>query len=240
MKIHGRTSYSKAVILTAERVWELESMLRKHCTAVKYEISTFSGIKLEFQAMDELLEYDNFKKKRIRTLRVLGFTKCESVVEMTFLSSNTRKKARGYHETCICDYTFKNMDSQSIFREDMADFFDKCTAPYWIWGKLPVCFVPLFLGCLYVVCSYFAGKFSLPMINGRIGITVIIAPLLLISFPLGHVIHKVFPPVVFLWGEEIQRNGRYEKFRNNFWWGGIVAVCASLLASLLHKCLFPF
>ena len=84
MTINGKISYHKALVLTPERISELEAVLKKHCDKITYEATTVSGVEIAFENVDELLDYENFEKKRIKDLTVIGYKGYSRVYRITF------------------------------------------------------------------------------------------------------------------------------------------------------------
>ena len=119
MTLNGKITYYKAIVLTPERIQELESVLRKHCDTITYEATTVSGVEIAFENAEELVDYENFEKKRIKDLTVIGYKKYSRVFRISFEYSLWWFKSRGYDDTCTCSYTLNSLDEESVFSSDI-------------------------------------------------------------------------------------------------------------------------
>lgn len=70
MLISGKMKYKKAVILTEEKMHELETLLHKYCDKVSYKAETINDSEIVFSSLDELLQYDNFESRSLKTLQI--------------------------------------------------------------------------------------------------------------------------------------------------------------------------
>lgn len=231
MKLEGRFEYKKALILTPERVRELETILLKYCNNVSYVATTLVDTDISFESVDELFGYDNFQTRRIKSLTVTGREGFERIVSCTF-DANSLKFFVGYGTTCMCRYTVSTIDMETALRTDILIFLKKVTPAFWLIGKFR------FFGLLGFISLYafpfllFFGrtdsiewplyKFILPLLFG-LGVVEILRLV-------DHcVLEKLFPPIVFLWGEE---KGYYEKcdrMRKNTFWCVIVAIIVGVV-----------
>lgn len=241
MTLNGKITHHKAIILTPERILELEFVLKKHCDTITYEATTVSGVEIAFENAEELIAYENFEKKRIKDLTVIGYKKYSRVFRVSFTYSLWWFKSRGYDDTCTCSYTLKSLDEESVFSSDIKNFLKKCTARYWIWGKLSLFGILWPYSCLLTSYNYFSGKFENMTINAALLLlAIVIAALFIIGIGAFDrlIIRNVFPPIAYLWGEEKDRQGRLANLRNNLLWTVIIGGLLSLLLTYITHILF--
>ena len=241
MMLNGKITYRKAIVLTPERIYELESLLKKHCETITYEATTVSGVEIAFENVEELICYENFEKKRIKHLTVIGYKRYSRVFRISFEYSLWWFKTRGYDETCTCSYTLNSTDSESVFSSDIKIFLKKCTAKYWMWGKLSLFGIVGFYCCLQTSYMYFAGALRNLTIWARDAFLAIPIAILLIAGTgafYRFVIRNVFPPIAYKWGEEKKRQERMDTIRNNLLWTIVVGVVVGVFVEILNKTLF--
>ena len=241
MTLNGKITYHKALVLTPERIYELESILKKHCDKVTYEATTVSGVEIAFENVEELVGYENFEKKRIKDLTVFGYKNYSRVFRVSFEYSLWWFKSRGYDDTCTCLYTLNSLDDESIFSSDFKNYLKKSTARYWVWGKLSLIGIIWPYSCLLTSYNYFTGKFENVTIDGASLLLAIVIAVLFISGVGAFdrlIIRNVFPPMAYLWGEEKDRQGRLENLRNNLLWTVIIGGLMSLVLTYITHILF--
>lgn len=241
MTLNGKINYNKAIVLTPERMQELESVLKKHCEKVTYEATTVSGVEIAFENAEELIGYENFEKKRIKDLTVIGYKKYSRVFRISFEYSLWWFKYRGYDDTCSCSYTLNSLDEENIFFSDIKNFLKKCTARYWIWGKLSLFGIILPYSSLLTSYNYFTGKLENVAIDASsFLLSIVIALLFIVGVGAFDrlIIRNVFPPIAYLWGEEKDRQARFVNLRNNFLWTVIIGGLLSLLIAYITHILF--
>ena len=231
MKLEGKFDYKKALILTPNRIQELESIFLKYCTSVSYDATTVADTEISFSSFDELLNYDNFQDRKIKELTVTGRQGRDRVVSCLFGTVGFTL-LWGYDETCICRYSVLTVDIETTIRSDILTFLKKITAPAWIAGKFR--FFGL-LGCISLYAApflLFFGKNTVKDIDATSAIICILCSYCLIkSLKLidKHILAKFFPPVVFLWGEEQVQYEKYDKTRKNIFWCVIVAIIVGII-----------
>lgn len=231
MILEGRFEYKKALILTSERIRELETILLKYCERVTYEATTVAETEVSFVSVDELLSYDNFQNRKLKSLTVNGRNGIDRTVTCMFAPDNVRFFV-GYGETCICRYTVSTVDTETTLKSEILTFLKKVTASFWLIGKFRLFGL---LGCisLYIFPSL--------LLFGGIRSTewsfAMLIPSLLLGYGLvaitrlldRYVLERLFPPIVFLWGEEAEYYEKCDGMRKNIFWCIIVAIVVGIV-----------
>lgn len=238
MKLDGRFEYKKALILTPERVKELEAILLKYCKEVSYEATTVADTDISFASSDELFSYDNFQSRRIRALTVTGRVGLDRIVTCAFEAGGLRFLV-GYDETCICKYTVSNVDVETTLKDDILTFLKKVTASFWLlskfrlFGLLGFVSLYLFLPMIFIIGGKGSGKTTIP---GAI-VSILIGFLFVNMVRLfdRYFLERMFPPITFLWGEEQTRYEKSEGIRKNVFWGVLIAIAAGVIGNIIYN-----
>ena len=231
MTLDGRFEYKRALVLTPERIKELETIFRKYCERVFYEATTVAETDISFVSVDELLNYDNFQNRKLKSLTVTGRNGIDRIVTCTFVPDNI-KIFVGYGETCICRYTVSTVDAETTLKADILTFLKKVTASFWLIGKFRLFGL---LGCvsLYIFPSL--------LLFGRVSDAEWSFSRFILSLLLGYglvaiirlvdrcVLEKLFPSIVFLWGEETEYYEKCDRMRKNIYWCVIVAIVVGIV-----------
>lgn len=231
MTLDGRFEYKKALILTPERIKELEIILLKYCERIAYEATTVAETEITFASVDELLSYDNFQNRRIKSLTMIGRNKIDRVFTCIFEASGLQSLF-GYDGTFICRYTVSDVDTETTLKEDILDFLNKATAQFWIFGKIRL------LGLLCILC-WFSAVYLVGYNNSNTGEKTVLGAFLACILGLSIVgmsitidqcfLKNLFPPLSFVWGEEKFRFSKYEQLRKNIFWCVIIAIVVGIV-----------
>lgn len=231
MILEGRFEYKKALILTPERIKELETILLKYCKRISYEATTVAETEITFASVDELLSYDNFQNRRIKSLTMIGQNQFDRVFTCIF-EARGLKILFGYDGTFVCRYTVSNVDTETTFKKDVLVFLKKTTAQFWILGKLRL------FGLLCMLC-WFSAVYLIGYNNSNAGEKTVLGAFLACILGVSVVgtsiiidqcfLKNLFPPLSFVWGEEKIRFSKYEQLRKNIFWGVIIATIVGIV-----------
>ncbi|MBQ4447069.1 MAG: hypothetical protein II897_02095 [Clostridia bacterium] len=223
MIIRKETTYRKRLVISQNRIIELDSILEKYCERIRYKATTDQGTSLAFEDRDELLKYDNFKNGKTISLDVSGESKDRSTsIEITIAPTFKLKD-----ETARCRYEFSDNDKERLFVDDWTTFLKKCTeyqisytickvATFVFWLSLGVYFLVRFFNTKLRDLSYYPLLF-----------------ILMFSF-IKTVTHdktiwdRVFPPAVFPWGEEREKNLKRINIRSQLFWAVVIPTAISI------------
>ena len=241
MMLEGWFEYKKALILTPERINELEKILLKYSESVSYEGKTVANTAISFTSMDELLIYDNLRNRKLKSLTVIGKrNKYERVVTCEFEAGGLGILV-GYDETCVCSYNVSNVDIETTLREDIQTFLKKITARYWLFGKFRI--VGLMMALCLLLVSYIlnVGVKRSGNLDVKVFLFTTIAGILIARGAImidRYVIRELFPPLSFLWGEAVDQGKRMEVWRSNLFWVIIVGILLAILGPKMYEMVF--
>ena len=224
MIIKKELSFKKRLVLSPDRINELDATLKKHCDKVQYSATTDTETSLTFENLDELLEYDNYKNGRIKSLKIT----CTSSDYSTSIDIIIAPQFTLKHETAICSYEFDNNDKERLFVDAWKTLMAK-SAEYQVSYMISKSIIFVFLLCL----SLFLTIVLLSNAQWRtIAHLPIVALIMSVFFrrlaPNISLLNRVFPPAVFPWGEERNRHLKRIAWRSNLFWAAIVPTVISI------------
>ena len=243
MKISGRIKKKKAVIISPDRLRELCDIIVKHCDRLEFSAETYARTSITFDSIEELLNYDNFKPRRLISLDVEGYVGYSRIISVE-IGNLSISPITNYGRTLLCDYQLPSIDAETVFKNDFETWFQKAKSGYWLLGKFS------FNGLLFIPSAAITLIRLLAGERAEIDLsnTVLLAALLfvialsvalvyLLKFLDTYLLGNLFPAVVLLWGEETTRFEKWQKFRSNLLWGVIIAVLLGLMTNYLYDTL---
>lgn len=243
MIISGKIKRKKAVTILPERLKSLCVIILKHCERLEFSAETYAKTSICFDSIDELLEYDNFKPRRIISVGIDGYIGYSRVLSVQIGDLNFSPVVN-YGSTVRCDYKLPSVDAETIFKTDFETWYKKVTSSHWLLGKFSfngLFFVP---SAFITLIRFLSGvDVGIDLTNGLIigALVVVIASVFALIHILKlldvHLLGNLFPAVAFLWGEETQRNEKWEKFRSNLLWGVLLALLLGLVTNYLYDTL---
>ena len=243
MKISGKIKRKKAVILTPEKVASLCDIILKHSERLEFSAETYAKTSITFDNMNELLEYDNFKPRRITAIEISGYIGYSRIISAEIGNSNFSPIVN-YGSTIRCDYQLPAVDEETIFKSDFETWYQTVKSEYWLLGKFSftgLVFVPsIFITLVRLISGAELGiDLSSGLVWGALVIVTAIAACLVHVLNLldVHLLGNLFPAVAFLWGEEQKRNEQWGRFRSNLLWGIIIALLLGLVTNYLYDTL---
>ena len=235
MNIHGSFKYKSAIILTRERVKEIEKTLLKDFNDLNCYVITYSKDTVRFDTIDELLDYDNFGEWKIKSLHIDGTKPGGQKIEIYFRAEMGLLVS--FSSTIEISYTVSDLKEIVALKEQALLIFKKCKAPYNLISKFA-------LYSVICIISIVSAIFTLSLPDVQIAtlafnvksivvmmLTGIIAGFLIIKFPTGW--GKLFPPIVYYWGEEIGVSDRRNQLRTNIFWGVFVALIIGVITTYI-------
>ena len=72
MKVSGKLSYKSAIIVNDVFFKDIDELLREYFEKPKYSAQLINDDEVEFESVSELISYDNFSNRAIKTMRI-GF-----------------------------------------------------------------------------------------------------------------------------------------------------------------------
>lgn len=231
-------TYKRIIVLTIQRMKELETLLLKHCDSIAYKAITKNDAEILFDSFDEMSGFSNFGDDKIKSLSL----KCRVKNDYNFMIDIVfSPKYPYYSDTVRCMYCFSNIDKESVFIADFKKFLDRIAiyhtryticewasfAFFLILGLYPI-FIP-FNGNAY----YQTARGVFPLIMGILLSEVIPIGLYYLCSKL--IWKKLFPRAIYAWGEESESYSRLEKVRSSLFWGVLVTTVISFVVGLILK-----
>lgn len=229
MKKTGSFSHFKNIFLDRTRMEELYTILMKYSHHLKIEAKTIDGASVVFESYDELLEYTNYKKDRLRRLEIRGYPEdsWDNVFDLTFPSEYSMKYS------AECSYNFRELDKETVFCHEVQNFLDRASSLY----------IPAAIGKFVSLCLIFFVLFFLILgvsHDSSIASSVVggIAAMLIHEAFLHCIWYKLFPLVSFSWGESITYYKNIAKLRNFIFIGIFLAIAIGLFVNYISNYLF--
>ena len=223
MKKSSTFVYEKSVFLNEKRMDELRNILLKYCDRLIFRAKTIENTSIEFDSYDELMQYDNYKKSRIKSLDITGY-KNESLISHIDLNFTTEYPAL---RSVRCVYKFEQVDEDTLFGKEIREFIDKannCRTPYYMYVFIFVIFIMAVLTIFELL--FLKVSFSISIFHcmvTTIGLTIL-------SILLWQ---KIFPIVSFSWGEATAYYEKIKKLRYSIFWSVGVASVVSITAGVI-------
>lgn len=240
MLISGKMKYKKAVILTEDKMHELETLLHKYCDSISYKAETINDSEIVFSSLDELLQYDNFESRSLKALQISASGESGYRIKLYFEADSLFSLFTGYDETFHCSYDVDTVDAETTIRSEITTFLRKITAGYWLIAKFRfykllflLCLGTIFYFLVYGVTRPSNTNIPLVFISGVIGVVISFGLITVIKAIDRYFLQRCFPPIAFVWGEGKTQFEKSQKLRTNLLWGFIVAILASIIASLI-------
>ena len=70
MKYKTEFSFNKAIIVDANMLSEMQKVILEYCDNIEYRAYLENRDKIEFESLDELLEFENSKRNRINEIYI--------------------------------------------------------------------------------------------------------------------------------------------------------------------------
>lgn len=213
----GTFTFNKNIVLDETSIRDLNSLLSDFCSRIEYQVITKNNDNIVFNSLEELLLYDNFKKGKIKKLEFVG--KINSIIVFV-LNLHSKRHSPPY---VIGTYSFNNLNMETLFISSLNKFFEKRVECYY-----HHCVSSIVLGL-----SMFIGSFYLILRNELFDYTSMISIafylVLIYTFIENIVLKYLFPPVVFLWGKELDVHKTRTDIRKNIVW---VIIVPTIMAAL--------
>ena len=232
MKKESQIICKKRLLITKERLEELQNLISKYCTRIDWRATLTDGTTVTFDSFEELQNYSNFGSARILGIKASG----RSNDFKTTINVNISREYPALKHFGECRFEFASEDQYTVFRKEIKDFFDKCVE-----GELGFQ-VGRWLLALVLLGMVLFTAFTLMKITSESIVLIILFYLMLVGFAFWLTISistkvwdLVFPSIVFAVGEGIARYEKFIKWRSNVFWGVLVATAISLLVGLVLK-----
>lgn len=238
MVISGNIRFNKAIKLDSDRMHELESILLQFCERVEYACTIRDKVDIQFDTLSELLNYDNYGKRKIISLQISGYTLFTRIFRIDI--ENDLSFILNYSNTIRCKYELNSISKETLFTNLFYKFCDKIKLSYWLMGKMSLHFLLSLTGLIIVILSavltFGSNKLStLSYSFYDYTLLFLIASLIYLgTYRLDKVIlKKYFNPIVFCWGEEIAIFNKIESSRTRIFWGLFISPILGFIGGLI-------
>ncbi len=228
MTIEKELFYKKRLVISLDRIDELDTILRKYCHTIRYKATTANGSSLIFKDKIELQKYDNFKNGKIVHLNIM----CRSEDYLTSIEIDLAPKYHLKKETARCKYTFTDYDQERLFVGAWEEFLKKITE-YQI--SYRICLI-----CSFILVTAFCVFLPIRFINTKYGALTLFPIIIYLLFEFTTIMYKsdtlwdkIFPPAVFPWGEEEHKYNKLITLRSNLFWAVVIPTIVSIVLETL-------
>ncbi len=235
MNIYGKIRFKDAIIIDEKLLRDLENTISQFFGKVSYSCRLCNDNRIEFESLDELINFENVKIRKIVSLSMKFncINEIEFEPDISFFSS--------YKYTVQGTFNTDDLDKSVLFQEKVKAILDRNKQDRWYiiltkMNYMHLCLASfIFSTCSTIYAIYTGGleqKISYnPLIFNlsiSIGVVFFILAVILSKFR-----NVLLPPVAFKIGEQIKE---IEKGRNLFskiFWGVIVAFIVSLVVAYI-------
>lgn len=230
MRQNKKIEFNKPIVLDADRMNELYTILQKYSNKVSFRGITKEEAKIDFDSYEQLMRYSNYDKERLVSLEVRGRTWGENNdvdIDIELQPDPIfRRSVRG-------SFQFDDVEKARLFELELIDFLNRSVENYgssiglktilWVVLIAIVTFLFVILLKKDLLKNNMASLFG-----GCMGSLSVVY-----MMNIGKITNKVFPKVSFVWGEEAKRYNRRAKLRSNLFWCVLVATIIAIGTGVL-------
>ncbi len=242
MNISGSLTYGKAIIVTPDNIRNLVNIIYKYCDVVKYSAINKMKETINFDNIDQLINYDNFENTKIESLTIIGKNSKNTwhdIVKCVFKADE--KGLLSYRTTFKCNYEFESDDSKKLLVEEISLLLRKMKAPYWIASKINIFTVGFVVSFTLLFYTWKPENIiNKPPFMLYIAVTSIAILAVALGFKILALIEIglkwLLPPIIFDWGEEHKHLIKSNEIRHNFIW----CICVGLIVTIIGAIICRF
>lgn len=249
MNISGKIEKRKAIAVDEASLKNLYDIVLQYSENVKFEGTTVSdstNATIQFNDIDELLAYENNKWRRLLGLKIYGNVRSTQTIVVDIRENTLALSLMNYEKTFEFSYHVDSIESETILKRRVEEWFEKVKCNYWRIGKLSLFRVLIILFLIFSCLPLPSPKTdTVPQTNYIImmmaaigGFCVLVLIGVLANMVDKYVLKNLYPPVAFLWGDEIRRYEEWAKWRSQILWGIFVAPILGGVGNYLLSFLF--
>ena len=216
------------MLITVERLVELQNLLSKYCTRIDWIATLTDGTTVTFDSFEEMKNYSNFGRAKILGIKAFGRSDdFKTIINVTISREYPTLKRFGE-----CSFKFDSEDQHTVFRNEIENFFDKCVE-----GELPYQ-TGRWISVLVLLGVVLFATFSLFQIPTEKTVLTSVFVFILTGFTLWlsimvstKVWDHIFPSIVFAVGEEEKRYEKHKKTISSIFWGVIIAAIVAIVVN---------
>lgn len=229
MLIKGNIEFRKAIVVDRKLLEEIENIITAYYGRPRYSAILENDDKIMFDSIDEILEYDNYEKRKINILNLLA----NQTFNLTFHADLSF--IHNYKHTVVGGYETKNNNDSILIVEKIQESLNKSKQPlyYTLLSKVSMMYLVIIIGIISLMLNiYNRFQSSIEYSSAFYINTVIISALIfyIIGTAFSKIIGYFFKPVIFNWGKEVERIGKIKSLRGNIFW---VIVVGAIMAYIL-------
>lgn len=214
MVVKGEYKYKKAILIDPEKLKAFLTVIEEYASDLEYSARLADQSLVHFENINELLQYSNLKEQRI--VRLLVTSRQINVTidpEISILLS--------YSHTVEITYSFTDIDTCSSFALKVDKALKRMSRPFKYCVASQMSFTLLGVLCLFVsLVSWVVQSLNNPQSSNSSNFTF--TPLTVLAMVIAVIIFILykkmqsyfFPPIVFYWGDEVERIKQMEKAKN--------------------------
>ena len=236
MKIEKNLNYNKRLVITAERMEKLHSLVGVYCQNIEYKAKLKNAAEVSFDTFEELMNYDNVGNKKIITLKIHGGSKSEYRGENIDYNPKQDAKTDIYinientHNTSrigvfYCNMSFENPDNQRLFEDDLNQFLQNFTEgqiSFVIWRYIVMVLSVIAIGYGYNALHESNFNWSGVLIIAVLAIIVYVVIIKIID-------RCLYRSVEFAWGEELKKHEKRADWRSKWIWCILIPIVIALV-----------
>jgi len=246
LKVIKRQANYDAVVLSPELVKNLCKELDKYYTNIRFLVFTENRIEIRFDSVDELLDYKNFKEKRIKSLIILGdyqtnYSKIIDYEESSPLHIAFVMPSMNDKNQSIFNYRFSvdSLEKETLLSDFFDAFKNEARPSYSIFSQIhPKSLIAPLIAVLVLLFALVFNYLVIkdPLVKGLFKICLEY----LTAYGIVHIMfyNTIFCPMVFLWGGQVKVYERASRLRLNLFWGALVASVLNILVFIITNGIF--
>lgn len=241
MRIYGKISFKEALVVDEHLLRELEKTILSFYDSIAYSCKLCNSDKIEFDSLDELLSYENYKIRKIVKLSI------EFGIGNNIAFEPDRAMLVSYKYTVQGDFVTEDQDNSILFQSKVKDILLRNRQNKWytIITKMNLIqFNILLLGVLSCVFVYGFFTHNWKMDN-NVGTYIygfdlgIVAGIVMggVFILLGGILAKcrdfLLPPIAYKIGEQIKEIEKAKDLFSKIFWGIVVTFIVSLITAII-------
>lgn len=244
MLIRGKYKSKHALVITEDILRELDDVLKIGEKSNVYSAKLVNESVVEFENLEELLNFENFQDQKIFSLSVNPSHRDRHLYIGT---EGDYPVIRRYIHSAVLTYSVNSSEEELTLRERVGKILEKARAQYSPLYKINInsCFW-LFSLTSFLLLSIFAlpstagsPKESVTISASTLAIVLVsVLAVVLGVYLLGRFWKKILPPVVFCTGEGQSEFRKLSKKRQNLFWGVFIALVISALVAVFTNLVF--
>lgn len=235
MTIHGKLAFKDAIIVDKKLLKEMEKVILDFFDKICFSCKLSNNNTIDFESLDELLNYENPKIRKIVRLSITFGYSSEIVFEPNSAIFSS------YKYTVQGTYQLKDLDKSVLFQTKIKDILNRNKQDRWytILTKINtmqfLIAILVFFACMIIYIVYTKG------INQESTFSPLIFDLYIIFWVIfcffGYILSKcrnyLLPIIAYKIGEQIKEIEKGRELFNKIFWGIIVAFTVSFVVAII-------